>query len=125
MDPQDRDVQPAESVQSENVPYQFLTFTNFSQTTQQETKNRVRSYVQHRLQSKKRKAKPGEMVLDISPLAQSRAGVDVGPSGGSPIVTLPYPLTIGAGRSDPFAQYPINMDIRTHELFDHCMCYLP
>ncbi|KAF4626853.1 hypothetical protein G7Y89_g11305 [Cudoniella acicularis] len=56
--------------------------------------------------------------MDISPLAQSQAsagppGVPSGPT------TVPHPLTLGAGRSDPFAQYPINMDIRTHELFDH------
>lgn len=39
---------------------------------------------------------------------------------------LPRPTSraasLGAGAVDPFANYPINMTERTHELFLHCKC---
>jgi hypothetical protein len=116
----DGDVQPLEP-----ADLQFLTFTDFNQTTNPATKKKVRSHVMHRVQrnmrSGKGKGRGGEIVLDISSLSQA----DAGPSGyqnnsmlSSP--SLPHPSGLGAGRSDPFVQYPIDMNVRTHELFDHC-----
>ncbi|PVH77033.1 hypothetical protein DL98DRAFT_574048 [Cadophora sp. DSE1049] len=32
---------------------------------------------------------------------------------------VPHPGDLGAGRSDPFTRYPIDMSPQTHELFDH------
>ncbi len=119
-----REIEPSES-----TDLQFLTFTDINQTTDSKTKKKIRSHVMHRVQrnvkSEKRKGKEREIVLDISSLSQA----DAGPSRdsthsmlGRPIV--PHPCGLGAGRSDPFAKYPIDMDVRTHELFDHCKIYL-
>ena len=66
----------------------------------------------------------GEIVLDLSALSQASAGPLRNPSNfiSGPLV-VPHPSGLGAGRSDPFAQYPIEMDVRCHELFDHCKTY--
>lgn len=103
---------------------QFLTFTHVDQTTDPETKRKVRSHVMHGVQQKLRREKgkeKGKFVLDISSLSQ--------PDGGFSSYELapPSPLrpgTLGAGRSDPFKQYPIAMDVRTHELYDHCKIFI-
>ena len=103
---------------------QFLTFTHVNQTTDPETKRKVRSHVMHGVQQKLRSEKgrekgkeKGKFVLDISLLSQ--------PDRGTSTHELAPPIllhlgTLGAGRSDPFKQYPIAMDVRTHELYDHC-----
>ena len=128
--PIDSKAEEEEVTQPPNPPdLQFLTFTDFNQTTDPETKKKVRSHVMHRVQrnmrSRKEKEKDGEIVLDISSLSQPDPGQSgesitsmLGPS------ILPRPGGLGAGRSDPFVQYPIDMNVRTHELFDHCKIFL-
>lgn len=114
---------------TESADLEFITFTDFNQTTHPETKKRVRSHVMHRVQrnlrGEKRKEKKGEIVLDLSLLSQANIGPSRDPSNSMltpAVVARPYDL--GAGRSDPFVKYPIDMDVRTHELFDHCKDYL-
>ena len=96
---------------------QFLTFTHVNQTTDPKTKRKVRSHVMHRVQQRLRSGKrKGNIVLDISSLSQP----DEGPSNYVPAsLPFPGPGTLGSGRSDPFKPYPIEMDVRTHELYDH------
>jgi hypothetical protein len=99
---------------------QFLTFTHVDQTTDPETKRRVRSHVMHGVQQRlrnKRGKEKGKIVLDTSSLAQPNedsSSYALAPP------TLSFLNTLGAGQSDPFKQYPIEMDTRTHELYDHC-----
>lgn len=99
----------------------FLTFTDFAQTTKPETKRQVRSHVMSRVQKQfrdgKREAKKNQIELVTSPLVQDVQGNDDQSGEGA---VIPHPRDMGSGRSDPFAQYPIDMSIRTHELFDHC-----
>ena len=120
---EDEETQPADS-----ADLQFINFTDFDQTTTPETKKKVRSHVMHRVQqnlrSGKRRTKEGEIVLDISLLSQDTAGStrDPATSMSGPLVA-PHPSGLGAGRSDPFARYPIDMNVRTHELFDHGKFY--
>jgi hypothetical protein len=128
--PIDSKAEEEDVTQPSNPPdLQFLTFTDFNQTTDPETKKKVRSHVMHRVQrnlrSERRKGKAGEIVLDISSLSQAHAGPSQDPANSmlGPLVA-PHPCGLGAGRSDPFTQYPIDMDLRTHELFDHCRIYL-
>jgi hypothetical protein len=114
---------------AESTDLEFITFTDFNQTTHRETKKRVRSHVMRRVQrnlrSEKRKENEGEIVLDLSLLSQVNTGPSQDPSISmlAPAV-VPRPYDLGAGRSDPFVKYPIDMDVRTHELFDHCKDYL-
>ena len=114
---------------TESTDLEFITFTDFSQTTHPETKKKVRSHVMHQVQrnlrSEKRKGKKREAVLDLSLLSQANTGPsqDLGGSALA-LAVVPRPNDLGAGRSDPFAKYPIDMDLRTHELFDHCKDHL-
>ena len=113
---------------AESTDLEFLTFTDFNQTTHPETKKRIRSHVMHQVHRKsrtvKRKEKKGEVVLDLSPLSQANSC----PSRPSNSMLVPAVMSglydLGAGRSDPFANYPIDMNVRAHELFDHCKDYL-
>jgi hypothetical protein len=104
---------------------QFMTFTDIRQTANAETKKKVRSHVQSRIQreirNQKSKEKKGEIALNISALSQS-GGIPPQPLADSKPWSLVTraPIRLGAGRSDPFKSYPIGMDVRTHELFDHC-----
>lgn len=100
---------------------QFLTFTHVDQTTDPETKRRVRSHVMHGVQQRLRTEKgkenrkeKGKFVLDISSLSEPNHGQ-------TNYALAPYLGGLGAGQSDPFKSYPISMDLRTHELYDHCM----
>ena len=92
--------------------FHFLTFTDFQQTTDPQTKKKVRSHVMHRvhqtMRSGGRARKEQVVVLDTSSLLirPQRA-------------LLPAPRILGAGRSNPFANYPIPMTMRTRQLFDH------
>ncbi|KAH9222397.1 hypothetical protein DL95DRAFT_441524 [Leptodontidium sp. 2 PMI_412] len=103
---------------------QFLTFTDIAQTRDPKTKKKVRSHIQHGRQRSlghgKHNNRRGEVVLDTSLLVQHNAS-SAYPANESMRVApyVPHPSDIGAGRSDPFRRYPINMTIRTHELFDH------
>ncbi|RFU24393.1 hypothetical protein B7463_g11947, partial [Scytalidium lignicola] len=115
--------------QSAEGDFQFLTFTDFSQTTHPETKRRIRSHAMHRVQRSlraKRQEKNVKFILDVSPL------MDIGSSSQSSAQqrqdygmalshfhATPHPSDLGSGRVDPFKQYPIDMDLRMHELFDH------
>ncbi|KFY34458.1 hypothetical protein V494_06754 [Pseudogymnoascus sp. VKM F-4513 (FW-928)] len=94
---------------SETTTLQFVTFTNFDQTTTAETKRRVRSHAQRRIQDKKRQEKKEAIAREMLPLSN----VD---SAGSLSVGL---CRLGSGRSNPFTSYPIEMNLRAHELFDH------
>lgn len=106
--------------QTENpTSLQFLTFTHVDQTTDPETKRRVRSHVMHGVQQKLRSGKgreKGNILLDISPLSQSYGESSLA------LAPVPFPRlgTLGSGQSDPFKSYPIEMDVRSHELYDHC-----
>lgn len=96
---------------TESTSLQFVTFTNFNQTTTAETKRRVRSHAQRRVQEKKRQEKREDTEKDISLLSNADA-----------LRSLSIrPCRLGSGRSNPFASYPIEMNLRAHELFDHCM----
>ena len=96
----------------ESKNFQFLTFTDFQQTTDPQTKKKVRSHVMHRvhqtIRSGGRTRKEGVVVLDISSLL-----------GGLQSPLVPAPRALGAGRLNPFAKYPITMNARTLQLFDH------
>jgi hypothetical protein len=110
--------------------FEFLIFTDLSQTTDRKTKTKVRSHVMHGIQrairSEKEKKKDGEIVLDISALSQGEAHSPQFPANSiSCSSNLPHPRGLGAGRSDPFKQYPIDMNVRTNELFDHCRIFSP
>src|SRR5579862_1203639 len=114
---------------AESTNLEFITFTDLNQTTHPETKKRVRSHVMHQvrrnLRSEKQKGKEKEVVLDLSLLPQANSSPPQDPGNSILAVTkAPHPQDLGAGRSDPFAKYPIDMDVRTHELFDHCKGYL-
>lgn len=106
---------------------QFMIFTDYKQTANAETKRKVRSHVQSRIQrdvrNQKSKEKKGEIALNISALSQSGGNPSQPPADSKTwsLVTR-APMRLGAGRSDPFKSYPIEMDVRTHELFDHCEC---
>jgi hypothetical protein len=104
---------------------EFITFTDYNQTSSPETRKRVRSHVMHRVQqklkNKKRKEKEGEVVLDLSLLQQADMYLSRDPSNSmSTRAVVPHPYNLGSGRSDSFTKYPIEMNVRTHELFDHC-----
>ena len=100
--------------------FQFLTFTDFQQTVDPRTKRKVRSHVMHRvhrtMRSGERSEKEGVIVLDTSSLFEQPPT----PPQGQDLAALPGPSTFGAGRSNPFANYPIPMNMRTQHLFDHC-----
>jgi len=118
-----------EKLPAESTDLEFITFTDLNQTTHPQTKRRVRSHVMRRVQrnlrSEKQKEKEGEIVLDLSLLPQVNAGSSRDPSNSMLVpAVVPRPYYLGAGRSDPFLKHPIDMDLRTHELFDHCKNYL-
>lgn len=99
---------------------QFLTFTHVDQITDPETKRKVRSHVMHGVQKKLRSRKGEErsketraIILDISSLSKSH------PGSSASFQILPQPGSLGSGQSDPFKQYPIAMNVRAHELYDH------
>ncbi|KFX97610.1 hypothetical protein V490_02708 [Pseudogymnoascus sp. VKM F-3557] len=93
----------------ESTSLQFLTFTNFDQSTSATTKKKVRSHAQHRIQDKKRQEKKEKFVKDISSVSNAVAprSLNMGL------------CRLGSGRSNPFTSYPIEMNLRSHELFDH------
>ena len=109
----DADSNPKPEAKKNN--FKFLTFTDIQQTTDARTKRKVRSHVMHRVHQTVRSGKgelnEGVIVLDTSLL-----------SGGEPQDTalVPRPSTLGAGRLNPFVNYPIPMNMRTRHLFDHC-----
>jgi hypothetical protein len=111
----------------ESTKLRFLTFTDFSQTIDSETKKQVRSHVQSRLQGERRSAKEKarekklrRLVQDVSSLSNANAGPSQDPRNTLLAqAVIPRPGGLGAGRSDPFKQYPIEMDVRMHELYDH------
>jgi hypothetical protein len=117
-----------EKLPAESTDLEFITFTDLNQTTHPETKRRVRSHVMRRVQRNLRseqQKEEGEIVLDLSLLSQANTSPSRDPSNSmlaSAVVPRPYDL--GAGRSDPFVRYPIDMNVRTYELFDHCKDYL-
>ncbi|KAH7369531.1 hypothetical protein BKA65DRAFT_718 [Rhexocercosporidium sp. MPI-PUGE-AT-0058] len=103
---------------------QFLTFTDIAQTRDSNTKKKVRSHIQHRRQRNLGRGKQNngrrEVILDTSLLVQHDASSSYPADKSMGIAPYtPHPSDLGAGRSDPFVRYPIDMTIRTHELFDH------
>jgi hypothetical protein len=114
---------------AQDVSFQFLNFSNFNDTKAKETKSRVRSHVMHGVhQSKKggKRSKPGGSIdLDTSALLHletqaTQQHLEAIP----PAATVAGPSRLGSGRNDPFQQYPIEMNQRTLELYDHCTCFL-
>jgi hypothetical protein len=104
---------------------QFLTFTDFDQTTTRETKRKIRSHVMSQVHSRRmRNRKWNEkeaIVLDLSGLPISNGSPLEGLNSSMlirPVLLHPYDL--GAGRSDPFVRYPIEMSARNFELFNQC-----
>ena len=110
MEPQGPMNQEACEQSSQIEEFQFLHFTDPNHAKSAETRRKVRSHAQHRVQqslrneSGKVRGKSKQVVLDSSVL-----------------IGFPHPSDLGAGRSDPFRRYPIAMDTRAHELYDHCM----
>jgi hypothetical protein len=123
----DADAESQQPEQPEATELRFLTFTDFNQTIDSETKKQVRSHVQSRLQGERRSAKERarertlrRLVQDASSPSNANVGQSQDPRNsmlGQAVV--PRPGGLGAGRSDPFKQYPIEMDVRMHELYDH------
>lgn len=107
--------------------FRFLTFTNITQATSRDTRRRVRSHAMHRVQRSLRERRENErkVVLDISSLMQSGDSQTSMQQNQSTELVQSYlhalsdPRDLGSGRSDPFRQYPIEMDVRKRELFDH------
>jgi hypothetical protein len=103
--------------------FEFLTFTDFQQTIDPRTKRKVRSHVMHRFHGiarrRERPQKRGVIVLDTSlfdePPAPHQMEAPATPNGLS---------IMGAGRSNPFGNYPIPMNVRTQHLLDHCKRHL-
>lgn len=122
------DCEMRQAQNSDLVEFRFLNFTNLDQITHPETKKRIRSHVMQRLQrelrSERQKSKSKEIDLDTSSLLESKASTRwMFQTAGSSktVVSVPHPSDLGAGRSNPFLKYPIDMNLRAHELLDHCM----
>ena len=77
------------------------------------------SRVQWNLRGKKKKVNRKEFVLDISSLLDCNTG----PVGHSIIPPLPYLHDLGTGCSDFYLCYPIDMNVRAHDLFDQRKTY--
>ncbi len=106
--------------------FQFLNFSNFNETKAKKTKSRIRSHVMHGVHQKKKSGKgsrpSGFIDLDTSLLAPKPHASPPHPSPGLPNLASASPERMGAGRNDPFQRYPIEMNHRTLELYDHCTC---
>jgi hypothetical protein len=104
--------------------FQFLNFSNFNDTKAKETKSRVRSHVMHGVHQKKKGGKEsrpsGSIDLDTSLLTPNSQVMQPQPGSVLPTLVSVSPKRIGAGRNDPFQRYPIKMNQRTLELYDHC-----
>ncbi|RDL34426.1 uncharacterized protein BP5553_07554 [Venustampulla echinocandica] len=101
---------------------QFITFTDFKQTTNAETKKIVRSHARRRAHHDTRGeciSKRGVIVLDPAPLIGERSPAQQDGDPEKPPAKLPSPSRLGAGRLDPFAAHPIPMSMKIRELVDH------
>lgn len=109
---------------SPDAGFCFLNFSNFNDTKAKETKSRVRSHVMHGVHQKKKSGKQrrpkGSIELDTYSLLRSKPqSTQVQPDHALPDAALFSPDRLGAGRNDPFQQFPIQMNRRTMELYDH------
>jgi hypothetical protein len=87
------------SLNSGDLPgFHFISFTEPGHMKHRRTKKTIRSYVMRRF---KESSRPEREIVKHS-------------------VKLPHPNYLGSGRSNPFTKYPIEMDLRAHELFDYC-----
>jgi hypothetical protein len=106
--------------------FQFLNFSNFIETKAKETKSRIRSHVMHGVHQKKKSGKEsrpsGSIDLDISLLPLRPQATQPEPDLVLPNLESASPERMGSGRNDPFQRYPIEMNERTLELYDHCTC---
>lgn len=114
---------------AQDTGFQFLNFSNFRDTKAKETKSRVRSHVMHGVhQSKKggKRSKPGGSIdLDTSALLHPNPqATQQLPDATLPDAAVAGPSRLGSGRNDPFQRYPIEMNQRSLELYDHCKCFL-
>lgn len=104
--------------------FQFLTFSNFNDTKAKETKSRVRSHVMFGIHQSKRTGKrnkpSGSIDLDASSLLNPNPPPLQPAAAPSLDLAKPGPDRLGSVRTDPFQQYPIEMNQRTLELYDHC-----
>lgn len=111
----------------EKSDLKFINYTDAEQITEPERRRKVRRHVMRRVQqdvrSRIQSTRPNsKIVLDIAPLrtlvprpSLSEAQIEPG--------ILTRPESLGGGRSNPFIRYPIDMNLRAHELFDHCKFY--
>jgi hypothetical protein len=109
--------------------FRFLNFSNFNDTKAKETKNRVRSHVMHGVHQKKKSGEQripkGSIELDTYSLVRSKPQVTQPHANTAiPNAALIGPDRLGAGRNDPFQNYPIRMNQRTLEIYDHCKSFL-
>lgn len=102
---------------------QFITFTDFKQSINPETKRKVRSHARRRAHQDTKdgahKSKSKVIVLDTAPLL---CGQLPGQHYETPEMlpaALSSPDRLGAGRLDPFAAHPIALNAQTQELVDH------
>jgi len=108
-----------ESHGAQDTGLHFLNFSNFKDTKAKETKSRVRSHVMqgvHQQRKSGKQSRPsGSFDLDTSLLRPKPQSVkqQPGPEAAA------SPSRMGVGRNDPFQQYPIEMNQRTLELYDH------
>ncbi|KAH8800358.1 hypothetical protein F5884DRAFT_863069 [Xylogone sp. PMI_703] len=103
-----------------SIDLRFLTFTDFDQSTNRETKKRVRSHAMTVVQRniKLRRWVERNIVLDTAPLSEWHPDRQEDPPDLSLFQSgVPNLSDLGAGRSDPFTSFPIEMDSRSHELF--------
>jgi hypothetical protein len=114
---------------AQDAGFQFLNFSNFNDTKAKETKSRVRSHVMHGVHQKKRSGRQnipgGSIDLDTSALLPPEPqATQPHPDPNLPDLALAGPDRMGAGRNDPFQRYPIDMNQRTLELYDHRKSFL-
>jgi hypothetical protein len=109
---------------SQDVDFQFLTFSNFSDTKAKETKSKVRSHVMHGVHHKKKNGRQrvpkGSIELNIYSLPRLKLqATQQHADSVLPNAALTGPDRLGAGRNDPFQRYPIRMNHRALEIYDH------
>jgi hypothetical protein len=114
---------------AQDTAFRFLNFSNFNDTKAKETQSRVRSHVMHGVHQKKKSGKQsrpsGSIDLDTSALLPPKSqAAQPHPESAESDLALAGPDRMGAGRNDPFQQYPIQMNQRTLELYDHCESFL-
>jgi len=105
----------------------FINYTDVEQITEPERRRKVRRHVMRRVQQDMRSRTQStransKILLDIAPLRALVPRTSLSEAQIQPGIST-RPESLGGGRSNPFIRYPIDMNLRAHELFDHCKFY--